>query len=239
MTVTLRRFVARYLYGLQAVLLPNVCTVCGRHLLPSEKCVCRLCLDELPATAFEGLRGNPVEERMFGRVRLRGAFSCFYYRKNQAIRHIIHEFKYHHNKEIAREMGREMGRRALRSGFLEGYDCIVPVPLHPRKIKTRGYNQSELLADGLSQVSGLPVFPNALTRSIFAGTQTHLDPFQRFVNVRADFTLGPDAPNLAGKTVLLIDDVFTTGATSEACLEPLLTIDGISVGLATLAFAAG
>lgn len=236
---TLRRFLSRYAYGLGAIFLPRVCSVCGRHLLPTENCVCRLCLDELPATMFEGFRGNPVEDRMAGRVPLRSAFACYYFRHGEALRDLIHDFKYHANTALARELGREMGRRALSSGFLADYDVLVPVPLHAKKQKMRGYNQSLLIAQGLSQVSGLPVVSDALLRVIFASTQTRLSAEQRYVNVQNDFALGPGASQLVGKAVLLVDDVFTTGATSEACLGPLLTIEGISVGIATLAYAGG
>lgn len=235
----LRRFVGRYVYGLLAIFIPNFCQVCWRRqLLPSERCVCRLCLDELPATMFEASADNEVMQRMAGRVELRSAFSCFYFRRGETLRNLIHDFKYHSNMELAREMGREMGRRALRAGFFEGYDFIVPVPLHAKRLKRRGYNQSLLLAQGMSEVSGIPVLPDALRRTVFAGTQTRLGTDQRYLNVKADFALGPDAAQLEGKSLLLVDDVFTTGATSEACLTPLLGIAGVRMGLATLAYAA-
>lgn len=230
------RFFARYLYGLEAIFLPNVCLVCGRQLLPSERCVCRLCLDGLPATMFEDFNDNPLERRMMGRVELRSGFSCFYFRRGEALRELVHDFKYHSNKELAREMGREMGRRALRSGFLAGYDVLVPVPLHPRRLRQRGYNQSLLLAQGVSEVTGLKVLPDALTRTAFAGSQTKLGAIRRFINVKTDFALGPDAPMLVGKSVLLIDDVFTTGATTESCVRALLAVEGVSAGVATLGF---
>lgn len=233
----LRRFFARYLYGLEAIFLPNICLVCGRQLLPSERCVCRLCLDGLPATLFEGMKGNPVEQHMEGRVELRSGFSLFFFRRGEVLRELIHNFKYHSNKELAREMGREMGRRALRSGFMPGYDYLVPVPLHPRRLKQRGYNQSLLLALGMSEVTGIAVLPNALTRTAFVGSQTKLGAIQRYANVKTNFTLGPDAAMLVGKSVLLVDDVFTTGATAESCIRPLLEVEGVSAGVATLGYA--
>lgn len=236
---SLRRFFSRHIYGLGAIFLPRVCCLCGRHLLPEERCVCRPCLDGLPATQFERFRGNSVEERMFGRITLRSAFACYYFRHGEALRELIHGFKYHSNKELARELGREMARRAMSAGFLSEYEVIVPVPLHEKKRRIRGYNQSQLIAEGMSQVSGIPVVSDALLRTVFASTQTALSADQRFLNVKDDFALGPGAPRLAGKAVLLVDDVFTTGATSEACLIPLLTIEGVSVGVATLAYAQG
>lgn len=233
----MRRLLARHLYGLRAIFLPDVCRVCGRHLLPSESCVCRQCLDGLPATLFETYRGNAVEERMAGRVRFRSAFSCFFFRQGETLRGLIHDFKYHSDRRIAREMGREMGRRALAAGFLNGYDCLIPVPLHPKRLKKRGYNQSQMLAQGISDVSGIPVVTDALLRTVYAGTQTTLASDQRFLNVKGDFSLGPGYEKVLGKAVLIVDDVFTTGATSEACAEPLLSLGGVSVGLATLAYA--
>lgn len=134
-------------------------------------------------------------------------------------------------------MGREMGRRACRAGFLDGYDYLVPVPLHPSRLAKRGYNQSQLIAEGVSEVSGVPVLLHAVERVAFDGSQTHLNAEERYLNARRDFALGPKAGLAAGRTVLIIDDVFTTGATCEACAEPLLRIEGLRVGLATLAYA--
>lgn len=185
---------------------------------------------------FEDFKDNPLEQRMMGRVELRSGFSCFYFRRGESLRELVHDFKYHSNSELAREMGREMGRRALRSGFLKGYDVLVPVPLHFKRLRQRGYNQSLLLAQGVGEVTGIDVLPNALTRTAFVGSQTKLGAIRRFINVKTDFALGPDAPMLAGKSVLLIDDVFTTGATTEACVRALLTVDGVSAGVATLGF---
>ena len=224
----------RWIWGL---FVPELCQSCGRHLLPNENCLCRLCLDELPATMFETIKDNDVEKRMSGRVPLFSAFSCFYFRRGESLRTYIHGFKYHGQRELAREMGREMGRRACRAGFLDGYDYLVPVPLHPSRLAKRGYNQSQLIAEGVSEVSGVPVLLHAVERVAFDGSQTHLNAEERYLNARRDFALGPKAGLAAGRTVLIIDDVFTTGATCEACVEPLLRIEGLRVGLATLAYA--
>lgn len=232
-----KHFLNRYLYGLYALVFPRECMFCHRHLLQSETWVCRLCIDELPATMYEYERGNEVEQRMAGRVNLKSGFSCYFFRKGENLREIIHGFKYNNHVKLAQIMGIEMGRHAWHSGFIKDYDYIIPVPLHPKKLKARGYNQSLILAEGISKVTGVPVITDALLRTVYAGSQTFLKADERYHNVKSDFALGPGADKLKGKSVLLVDDVFTTGATTEACILPLQEIEGVQVGIATLAYA--
>lgn len=222
--------------SLWETIFPRVCHVCGRALIRGERCVCRPCLDELPSTMFEYDKGNAMAERMVGRIELRDAFSCYFFRRGESLRHLIHAFKYHGDKEVAIELGREMGRKALAGGITR-FDYVVPVPLHPQRLKSRGYNQSELLALGFGEVTGTKVLTGAIERTSFAGTQTHLTAAERYANVSGNFRLGPEAEKARGKKIILIDDVFTTGATSEACLEVLKEIEGVELGLATLAYA--
>ncbi len=223
--------------GLWHIIAPRCCEVCGRPLNANEEGVCRLCIDELPATGFEYQLDNPMFQRMEGRIGLLSAFSCFHFRRGETLRQIIHAFKYKGDRYTAREMGREMGRRAMNSGFIEPYDYIIPVPLHKKRLKKRGYNQAELIAEGMSEVTGVPVLTNVIERKVYASTQTRLSAAERYRNVSNDFCLAAGAEAVKGKTLLVLDDVFTTGATSEACLEPLSHIEGVRLGLATLAYA--
>lgn len=213
------------------------CCVCGAPLTEAEMSVCRLCLDMLPATSFETWPQNPVMTRMEGRVKLLSAFSCFYFHKGETLRRLIHQFKYKGDRNVARDLGREMGRRAAHAGFTDSYDALIPVPLHRRRQSERGYNQSHVLAVGIADVTGLPVMTDVLLRSRATPTQTHLSADQRYLNVHGVFSLGKGAGRAAGLRLLLVDDVFTTGATCEACLEKLVEIEGVSLGLATLGYA--
>ncbi len=224
--------------GLREVCNPTaVCACCGARLSGSEIGVCQTCIASLPSTGFEAWAQNPVKERMDGRVPLVAAFSSFYFHKGESLRKLIHRFKYSGDQLTARDLGREMGRRATTAGIANTFDAIIPVPLHRSRLRHRGYNQSLLLAQGFSDVTGIPVLTDILLRHQSAQTQTRLSAVERYLNVQGDFSLGKNAHSARGKTLLLIDDVFTTGATSEACLETLNKIDGVRLGLATLAYA--
>ncbi len=235
---SLRNWLSSLAAGLQEVCNPTaVCACCGTRLSGSEIGVCQTCVASLPSTGFKAWAQNPVKEMMDGRVPLVAAFSCFYFHKGESLRKLIHKFKYCGDQLTARDLGREMGRRAATAGFADLFDAIIPVPLHKSRLRHRGYNQSLLLAQGFSDVTGIPVLTDILLRHQSAQTQTRLSAVERYLNVQGDFSLGKNATAACGKTLLLIDDVFTTGATSEACLETLNKIDGVRLGLATLAYA--
>lgn len=233
------RWVAGAAAGLREVVCPRPCAGCGVTLTGSEIGVCRTCLDGLPATRFEAWGQNPMKETMDGRVELVSAFAGFFFHKGETLREIIHQFKYDGNRLCAIEMGRELGRMASASGFAAPYDALVPVPLHKARERQRGYNQSLLLARGMAQTTGLRVLPDILVRRRNMQTQTRLSHAERARNVMGGFGLTPRAADAAGQTLLLVDDVFTTGATSEACLETLRGIAGVRLGLATVGYAAG
>ena len=133
-------------------------------------------------------------------------------------------------------MGRCMAEELLPSGFFEGIDCIIPVPLHVQKLQSRGYNQSEVLAEGLSEVTHIPICTGVLKRVCYTETQTHKNHFERWENVREVFEY-VSASDLTDKHILLVDDVMTTGATLVACADALGQVSGLQVSVLTLAWA--
>jgi len=134
------------------------------------------------------------------------------------------------------ELGIIYGHSLKSSGFTDGIDFIIPVPLHPSKKRKRGFNQSEVIAEGISASTGIPVDNTTLIRSAKSDTQTKRSRYERWINVEGIFTLS-DNEALKGKSVLLIDDVITTGSTIESCANELLKIEGIKVSVAALAYA--
>jgi ComF family protein len=132
-------------------------------------------------------------------------------------------------------MGRLFGIELLGTPFA-GVDFIHPVPLHPGKFRKRGYNQSELIANGIAGVLNLPVLNDRVIRVTETPTQTRKSRYERWENVRNTFQVRfPEA--IRNKHVLLVDDVITTGSTLEACVEALLTVNGVTVSIASLAYA--
>lgn len=217
--------------------IPSKCLNCGLSLTKQEQFVCKSCLAKIPKTNFFKDKNNPVSQVFWGRVKLEHAFSFYFFYKNGSLQKLIHEIKYHGAKELAFELGREFGSDLLHEFRSNKFDVICPVPLHKQKEKRRGYNQSEWLALGLSDVLGIPCDKDLLIRKIFTVTQTKKNRQQRWENVKDAFEIG-EISKVANRHILLLDDVITTGATLEACAQKLLEVEGTKVSVASLGYAA-
>lgn len=171
-----------------------------------------------------------------GKFPLERATSFFYYRKGSDFRRILHLLKYGGQKEIGAIMGRYMAAELIESGFFQGIDVIIPIPLHETKQRIRGYNQSEWIARGIAAVTGIPVDTEAVVRRKYTETQTRKSIFERWENVEGIFELH-HAESLIGKHVLIVDDVLTTGATTVACASRIMEVEGIRISVLTLAVA--
>ena len=218
------------------LLFPRLCVVCGKKLLVSEDMVCFSCMSELPRTGLSGAPGNEMEKLFWGRFPVERASALFYYSREGKVARILAGMKYHGRKDMCFKMGGMLADELLPVGFFDGVDCLIPVPLHPKRLRRRGYNQSEWLARGLSAVTGIPVDGKSVTRDKDTDTQTHKSVMERQDNVAGIFSLhAPEA--FKGKHVLIVDDVFTTGATVTACADALDGVEGVQVSVLTLAVA--
>lgn len=194
------------------------------------------CLADLPVTNFHNEYNNKVAQLFWGRVNITHATAYFPYKKGSKYQQIIHAIKYRGMKEFGFEIGKRFGFELKETSNFRTVDLLVPVPLHPRKQKIRGYNQSEWIARGIANILDLPVITNNLIRKVHTSTQTKKNRFERWQNVEEIFDI-ENPEFFTGKHILLIDDVVTTGATLEACAYNLLKIDDVNVSIATLAFA--
>jgi ComF family protein len=218
------------------ILLPRLCTACRRPLKKWEECLCLTCLAELPLTRFHEELDNPLARVFWGRVQLEQAVAWFYFRKGSAYQDVLHQLKYEGRPDIGVSLGREFGNHLRHSRQFSIPDAIIPVPLHPKKMRRRGYNQSAEIARGLAHATGAPLMLKNLVRLAHTDTQTRKSRFDRYLNVTGRFGVAnPDS--LQGLHLLLIDDVVTTGATLEACAETLLTIPGARVSVGALCWA--
>jgi ComF family protein len=229
-----------YIYDLWddfiSLLFPRLCYGCGNHLLRNENLICTECYVTIPRTGYHKIEENPVSQLFWGRCVIEKAAAFSYYNKGSRIRELIHNLKYKGIKEIGFELGRIYGLSLKSSGFTKDIDLILPVPLHPSKRRIRGFNQSELISNGISDVTGLPVDTVSLSRVAVSETQTRRSRYERWVNVEGIFSVSfPDS--LKGKHVLLVDDVITTGSTVESCANELLKIEGIKISVVALAYA--
>lgn len=228
--------IKNWLNAFLTLFFPRCCVVCGRPLAKGEQCICAMCNINLPRTDYHLRKDNPVEQLFWGKLPLERATSYFFYRKGSDFRRILHQLKYGGQKEIGAIMGRHVAAELLSSGFFQGIDVIVPVPLHKKKRKLRGYNQSEWIARGIAGVTGIPVDAESMIRQKNTETQIRKSLFDRWENVDGVFHLThPD--NFLGKHVLIIDDVLTTGSTTVACASALLATEEIRISVLTLAVA--
>lgn len=222
--------------GLQQLVYPTICEGCGEHLSIQETGICLSCLQTLPYTRHEQTQENYLLHRFSGRVPLQNAASLLFFFQGSISQRIMHAIKYRGATDLAHWMGSHMGSRlsaANTGGF--GDAELVPVPLHPQKKILRGYNQSELIADGIASTTGMPVNNLALFREVNKTSQTRKSRSERWEEIQHDFIAESNV--VKGKNLILVDDVCTTGATVEACALTLLNAGASSVGLLTLAFA--
>lgn len=227
---------SRLLSPLINLFYPHCCEICGQELSSANDLLCLHCHNSLPVTGFHHYAENPVVNIFRGRMPVAYATAVYYYSQASGLQQLVHQFKYHQRKDIASWLGRQAGY-TLRSGeWAAAVDCLVPVPLFPRKEKERGYNQATLLAESIGAVISKPVFPHALKRLQYTGTQTRKSRISRWENVKTMFKANPAL--LTGRHVLLIDDVITTGATTEAAGQALLEA-GATVSICCLAWASG
>lgn len=227
---------ARGLNDLLELFFPSLCISCGNRLISQEKFLCLNCWFDLPVTNFHLDANNKVAQLFWGRVQVENATSFFSYKKGSKYQKLIHFIKYKGLKELGYETGRRFGFVLADSVNFSTVDLIVPVPLHPKKQKKRGYNQSEWIARGMAESMKKQISTDNLFRKEHTSTQTRKNRFERWQNVEDIFDVN-NPGQFSGLHILLIDDVITTGSTLEGCAFQLIKIKNIKVSIATLAFA--
>lgn len=196
------------------------------------------CTENLYETGFASLPGNPVEKTLWGRLPFYAAMSQYYFSKESLLQQLIHQFKYKNGCDLGIYFGKLMGITLKDTAIGKTADALVPLPLFPDKERKRGYNQAALLCQGISEMLGIPVVNDAVRRVRYTSTQTHKTRMERWQNVEGVFTTSANHV-LAGKHILLVDDVITTGATLEACGNAIVEdVPDVKISIATLAYAA-
>ncbi len=215
---------------------PRQCVVCGERLSPTERSLCTVCMLHLPRTHFHNNPDdNTVAQLFWHQAPVHRASSLIYYEPHSPFAQIIYLLKYAQRPDIGEDMGRLMAMEMLPSHFFDDIHLLIPVPLSRKRLRQRGYNQSEHLARGISQITHLPIDTQSLVRRHFHQSQTQLNRQQRQANVADTFALR-NTSSLTGKHILLIDDICTTGATLIACANTLKTIQDIRISILTLGF---
>jgi ComF family protein len=223
-------------YGsMEAFMFPRLCCGCENTLNKNEEVLCTACVYRLPRTHFHNLLENPVSQKFWGRIPLAGATSFLFFQKGGAVRELLHTVKYQGRQDIGERLGRLFGQDLVQSPRF-ATELIIPLPLHPDKLRVRGYNQCDPIVRGMAQSMGCSYTTEAVRRTVANPTQTRKTRMERWQNVASIFEV--HQPEwVQGKAVMLVDDVVTTGATLEACGRTLLEAGARSLHIATLATA--
>ena len=224
------------LLDLWMFLFPSNCLVCGKILPSPREVLCFRCEYLMPKVSGKFVVEHTVNSTFWGRVPLEGCTSLFRFEKGSVYQVLLHDLKYRGNRQAGLYLGRLLGQELLHSPFA-CCELLIPVPLHTRKQRQRGYNQSEVIARACSEVMGIPLDSRLLVRPIHRPSQTRLNRQLRFENVKDDFAISRKARDINGMRILLLDDVLTTGATLEACCRTLLARYNCLIYVATVAYA--
>ena len=226
----------QYLGDFLALLFPDLCNACNTPLFHGEKQICTQCLHDLPYTDFHLYAHNTVAKLFWGRMPCNAAMAMLYFRKGSRVQNLIHRLKYKDQTELGFVLGGLLSERLLASSFYLPADIVIPVPLHPKRERSRGYNQAAFIAQGIASSLHVPLNIKLLIRNKATGTQTKKNRYSRFENMKSVFHV-PNAAAILGKHIILVDDVITTGATLEACGQVLLAAGASKISIVALAFA--
>lgn len=203
-----------------SLFVPDICPLCGKPKQSGEGAVCIGCQWDMPLTGYQMLADNPLAEKLWGLADVENACALMFFEHDGGMRNAVHGFKYGGRWSVARDLGVWMGRLLASSPLYNGVDMVVPVPLHPLRLLSRGYNQSRFLAQGVASAMEAELCTSLLRRVKHNDSQTTIAGARRWENVEGIFVVR-HPERLSGRHVLIVDDVFTTGATVCSCAEAI------------------
>jgi ComF family protein len=222
--------------GLIHLLYPRLCACCNDTLQLGETAICISCLYEMPRTRFHDMDNNPVSQLFWGKFKFEQASALFFYNKGNQYQNLIHSLKYRGQTNIGSFLGAELGQELKNSKYFKNIDYVIPVPLHKKRLKERGYNQSSFIAEGLATSLNTKTDSQNLKRKKYTSTQTKKSKFERWLNMESVFEL-ENTQLFENKHILLIDDIITTGSTIESCALALQKVKGLKLSIACLGIA--
>lgn len=223
----------KWISDLIELVFPRHCYICGKILSRPEQDLCLDCLYKLPR--IEEQHADEIEKSFWGKFDIESATSYIFYRKGSPYNRLLHKMKYEDRPEIGRRLAIMAADALSEKGFFNGIDAIIPLPLSKKKRRQRGYNQCDYIAEGLSQISRIPIIKDCIVRNKANESQTHKTRDERWKNAEGIFSLvRPEA--IEGKHILLIDDILTTGATITNCAKAIKQGCNCKISIFTLAY---
>ena len=217
-----------------ALFFPNFCFGCHDALKKGEEILCSQCLSELPRLDYFQSDNNPLVNRFIGRVPMKHGWALLKFQKAGIVQNLLHQLKYKNRPEIGERLGKILAQKIKEANQAGEIDLIIPVPLHKNRIRMRGYNQSSMIARGISEVFEVPHSEMVIKRVSATKTQTKKSKVERWENVNYAFQV-IDVGAISTKRILIVDDVVTTGATIEAIAKCLLNAGAREISVACLA----
>lgn len=225
-----------YTDGIYSLLYPCYCIICNKELNVQNEHFCFSCEHDLHFTFFEKYEDYTLADEIFwGRLNIENVYSLLYFEDQNSTKEILHTIKYREGKDLGRQMGRMMGQRLKDHPKYKDIDALVPIPVHSKKEFSRGYNQSLLIAEGMSEILEIPIL-DALYRTTHDESQTKKSKEERYENVKGKFALKKEGLK-SHRHVLIVDDVLTTGSTLEFASRAVMSRGEVKVSLATVAVA--
>ncbi len=215
---------------------PKTCQICEKILVINERVVCVNCIHELPVTNFHLDNENMVKKVFYGRMEIEHATALLLFHKKGSVQKLIHQLKYRGHQEIGMFLGDWMGTDLANTPSFKKIEAVIPVPLHRKKLRSRGFNQVEGFGKAISNALEVPYLNNVLLKKSFSKTQTVKARLARWGNIEETFVLA-NGSLIHNKHVLLVDDIITTGATLEACATVIQDAGGVKISVATMAVA--
>lgn len=215
---------------------PKVCSGCSSFLLSNENVICTVCRHNIPLTNHHLNPENDAFKKFYGRIPVVHTSALFYFHKKGIVQELIHNLKYKGHEEIGTILGEWYAEDLKTIDLLQSIDEIIPVPLHRRKLKERGYNQVTAFGTALSSSLNIDYNDTILVRNVYSKTQSKKNLLGRTEGIESTFDVSFTEKN-HNKHFLLIDDVITTGATLEACSRALLKIPGAKISIVCMAMA--
>lgn len=215
---------------------PKVCSGCRALLLQNETVLCTICRHEMPLTQYHLDSKNETVKKFYGKIDIQFASAFLYFNKKGIVQELIHNLKYKGHEEIGTVLGNWYAEDLKEIQFKICFDAVIPVPLHKRKFKERGYNQVTTFGKAIASGLNVPFEDNVLIRKLYTKTQSKKNLLGRSENINNIFDVTFDETH-HGKHFLIVDDVFTTGATMESCARALLKIPGAKISVLCMAMA--
>ena len=216
------------------ILMPTVCFGCNTHLTRGEQHICTVCRNQLPLTDYNFNVENAIDRIFYGRIIIEKASSFLFFTENGIVQQIIHQLKYKKQEQIGAFLGDWYGQILKENNYLSKIDIVMPVPLHQKKLKKRGYNQVTIFAQKLTYHINAKYRDDILIKTANTKTQTKKSRFKRLQNNKVLYALS-DPSILKNKNILLVDDVITSGATMEACAEAIQKAEGVKIYITSIA----